>query len=55
MKYHSNKLVHHLFNKKGALVGTKSFVHFFKDGGLWILKNYVGPGILLAKQQSILL
>ena len=25
----STVLVHHLFNKKGSLVGTKSFVHFF--------------------------
>ena len=45
-------LVHHLFNKKDSLVGTKSLVHFFKDGGLSILKNYVGPGTLVAKQQS---
>ena len=27
-------LVHHLVNKKGSLVGTKSLVHFFKGGGL---------------------
>ena len=27
-------LVHHLFNKKGSLVGTKSLVHFFQGGGL---------------------
>ena len=31
---HSLPLVHHLFNKKGSLVGTKSLVHFFKGGGL---------------------
>ena len=33
-------------------MGTKSLVHFFKGGGLQILKNYVGSGILVAKQQS---
>ena len=27
-------LVHHLFNKNGSFVGTKSLAHFFKDGGL---------------------
>ena len=27
-------VVHHLFTKKGSLVGTKSLVHFFKGGGL---------------------
>ena len=28
-------IVHHLVNKKGSLVGTKSLVHFFKGGGLY--------------------
>ena len=31
---YGSPIVHHLFNKKGSLMGTKSLVHFFKGGGL---------------------